>query len=366
MATRTTNYDLYKPDTTDDFSDFREEFNDNMDIIDQNLGGGGGSGGHTIYDKNGNEMAQETGLQFTGGVTVTDDSQNGKTIVDIQGGSGNQEVTLAEYIALPDTKLTDGKAYYIKDLNNDSVQGYPPLIYSDDEIEVGVWRDGKPLYQKTFVIGSLVNDSQWHRTAHNIANVDKVVYIDGVIMNTSNYSYSCNASRPTTNSGVVIEANETYVTYMNNWLNSPDKLYVTIRYTKTTDTPGSGIWNGQGGIAHHYSTSETVIGTWVDGKPLYEKCFTYSSASFSNQQMTLTNDLSNVDYVVNYGGCAKEPGDNRNIPLPYMRKLANESILLQIMQLPNELVSTSLVTNTSSYTTLQNITIWVQYTKTTD
>lgn len=42
MATRTTNYDLYKPDANDDFEDFRSEFNDNMDIIDQNLGGGGG------------------------------------------------------------------------------------------------------------------------------------------------------------------------------------------------------------------------------------------------------------------------------------------------------------------------------------
>lgn len=40
MATRTPNLDLYKPDASDDFEDFREEFNSNMDKIDQ---GGGGS-----------------------------------------------------------------------------------------------------------------------------------------------------------------------------------------------------------------------------------------------------------------------------------------------------------------------------------
>lgn len=50
MATYTTNYNLYKPDSTDDFKDFRTEFNGNMDIIDQNLGGGGGGGSYTAGD----------------------------------------------------------------------------------------------------------------------------------------------------------------------------------------------------------------------------------------------------------------------------------------------------------------------------
>lgn len=43
MATYTPNYNLKKPDSTDPFGDFRTDYNDNMDIIDANLGGGGGS-----------------------------------------------------------------------------------------------------------------------------------------------------------------------------------------------------------------------------------------------------------------------------------------------------------------------------------
>ena len=43
MSTYTTNYNLEKPDSTDDFKDFRSNYNSNMDIIDANLGGGGGS-----------------------------------------------------------------------------------------------------------------------------------------------------------------------------------------------------------------------------------------------------------------------------------------------------------------------------------
>ena len=42
MATQTTNYHLSKPDASDPFSAFRQSYNDNMDIIDANLGGGGG------------------------------------------------------------------------------------------------------------------------------------------------------------------------------------------------------------------------------------------------------------------------------------------------------------------------------------
>jgi hypothetical protein len=40
MASYTPNLNLYKPDDSDDYKDFREGFNDNMDILDQ--GGGGG------------------------------------------------------------------------------------------------------------------------------------------------------------------------------------------------------------------------------------------------------------------------------------------------------------------------------------
>ena len=42
MATHTTNYNLSKPEASDAFSAFRQSYNDNMDIIDANLGGGGG------------------------------------------------------------------------------------------------------------------------------------------------------------------------------------------------------------------------------------------------------------------------------------------------------------------------------------
>ena len=82
MATQTTNYNLSKPDASDQFSAFRQLFNDNMDIIDQNMGGGGGSG-HTIEDGSGTAMTARANLQFVNCTSVTDDSVNDRTVVTV-------------------------------------------------------------------------------------------------------------------------------------------------------------------------------------------------------------------------------------------------------------------------------------------
>lgn len=53
-------------------------------------GGGGGGSGHTIQNPSGSSMTQRTNLQFTGtGVTVTDDASGDKTVVNINGGGGS-------------------------------------------------------------------------------------------------------------------------------------------------------------------------------------------------------------------------------------------------------------------------------------
>ena len=53
-------------------------------------GGGGGGSGHTIQNPSGSSMTQRTNLQFKGtGVTVTDNSTDDKTVVEITGGGGH-------------------------------------------------------------------------------------------------------------------------------------------------------------------------------------------------------------------------------------------------------------------------------------
>ena len=53
MATYTPNYNLSKPEASDPFENFRQSYNDNMDEIDRNLGGGGGGGDVMDVEVNG-------------------------------------------------------------------------------------------------------------------------------------------------------------------------------------------------------------------------------------------------------------------------------------------------------------------------
>ena len=276
MATQTTNYNLSKPDASDPFSSFRASYNDNMDIIDANLGGGGGGSGHTIIDENDNPMTQRTGLHFEGNVEVTDDSVNDETNVNVP--YEVVHLTQAQYDALPNTKLTDGKVYCITDIPAFGDNLVFPVCYSEEEREIGCWTDGKPLYQKTIDIGQLTQDTNWHYISHNISNVDKVVKVDAVmIVTSSGRAYPLMAYRPNQNQGVMISANDTEFQYMNNWQSNAHTVYITLQYTKTTDTAGSGSWTPTGVPSVHYSTDEQVIGTWM-GEPLYQKTV-YNSGS---------------------------------------------------------------------------------------
>ena len=94
-------------------------------------------------------------------------------------------------------------------------------------------------------------------------------------------SYAIPNYRAAMNLGITLGADATTITYMNNWISATD-CYITLQYTKTTDTAGSGTWTPQGVPAIHYSTDEQVVGTWVDGSTLYE------ITGILNEQITTT------------------------------------------------------------------------------
>ena len=54
---------------------------------------------------------------------------------------------------------------------------------------------------------------------------------------------------------------------------------------------------------NNYSTTEQEIGTWIDGKPLYQKIFTYYFVSGSGLQVLTISTLTDVDKVVEIFGC---------------------------------------------------------------
>lgn len=351
MATYTPNLNLYKPDASDDFGSFREEFNNNMDKLDN----GGGSGGHTILDGDGNALPQEGDLQFTGAVSVTDDNVNGKTIVDILGGNvygafidpdrliysaftfdgsthswtATEDVILTDNMQPIDSSSAtfiriDGKqvfASYVLDdpfvyvkkgqvveyrgKSGSSMKAYAiqqgtngifaPVIYSDNERVIGVWRDNKPLYQRTFVLSSpitvngsgtlLPNDIQ-------TALADVEIMVDSECARDSTYSAFISPY-------VYKSGGQWYILSADNWGNVK---FITLRYTKTTDVAGSGNWNTYGVPTVHYSTSEQVIGTYF-GKPLYEKTWDNLSIAINGSNWVYFNDPVDIDNVVSFVAC---------------------------------------------------------------
>ena len=76
---------------------------------------------------------------------------------------------------------------------------------------------------------------------------------------------------------------------------APNKIVITVQYTKTTDTAGSGVWTPQGVPAVHYSTEEQVIGTWL-GETLYQK--TYHNVSMTNNADNVVDSNFGTDKVL--------------------------------------------------------------------
>ena len=109
-----------------------------------------------------------------------------------------------------------------------------PMIYSKDEKKVGVWIDGKPLYQKTFEFSTPINVSAGTNTNVDMSGFQEYRYISSLISSflvREGTTYSpavvmC-AARKSSDTNLLIYAygGATWVS-MN---------YITLQYTKTTD-----------------------------------------------------------------------------------------------------------------------------------
>lgn len=244
------------------------------------------SSGQTLQ-YNATTQKWENATPASGG-NVDDVKVNGASVVTnkVANIKSYKEVTQAQYEALPDTKLSDDILYAIKDSNG--AAGFPPLIYSDIEREVGVWRDGKPLYQKTYSVNLTISGGTWGDTGIPKGDIDRIVRTEISDANNS-YGYA----------SASIDHSTIYICP-----SLGNQKIISLWYTKSTDTAGSGTWATSGGYAHHYSETEQVVGTWIDGKTIYEKTLSCNTAS--NQTVDIDISALNVDtplYVYMTGRC---------------------------------------------------------------
>lgn len=107
-------------------------------------------------------------------------------------------------------------------------------VFSTAEQRVGTWIDGKPLYQKTIDFGYMAATNVFKQVPHNVANVEKIwvdrsnSYFVDPSMNYYDVSdYDWHTSVNATYVSSIVSSNE--------YDRTSSRIYVTIRYTKTTD-----------------------------------------------------------------------------------------------------------------------------------
>lgn len=280
--------------------------------------------GDTVYDIPG------TGVEANPSDTPTDHLESikiGDETYDISGGgsylemeisNGSIKATYGETVEETDDILKDSTGRTIMNLLDDIADSVgllgnsellAPIIYSEEEREVGVWTDGKPLYQKTIYPTSQVslNNTVWTTIPWNAepTNIDHLVDSEITQNNQVPNTYSTIRFFWTDNhiKGASLSTEQFPVISIDTYTR------VTFRYTKTTDTPGSGKYTTLGVPAVHYSTDEQVIGTWIDGKTLYQKTiFIHNESTVTSQSYSYDNDIPNCDMVITQESCIKLAG----------------------------------------------------------
>ncbi len=203
-----------------------------------------------------------------------------------------KEISYEDYLALSDAEKMNGTAYYINDLDIDN--GEHRLDTTEKMVDI--WYDGRPIYEKLFILdedvdigvsggGALIADP----TSYNFDNIVKCTCISG-----SSSAICYPETYIPTDPGVQpLMAINQYPFLVK---------YFILQYTKTNDTTlPEGIGRGQSLLAdpiHTYDTSsEKFIGKWIDGKNIYEKTIEvtgYTSFSRGGYDLTTISDLDTI------------------------------------------------------------------------
>lgn len=152
------------------------------------------------------------------------------------------KVAINENTEIPDiNKVTDSDMNEIKAVvnNNDdelitiNTKLTNATTYSTDEIRVGTWIDGKPIYRKVIPTGQI--SSALKTVAHNISNINKITNIYGLLYNNNEWFVIPRVSDSSVINQVGLSANKTNVILTVGSAANFNDSNVILEYTKTTD-----------------------------------------------------------------------------------------------------------------------------------
>lgn len=160
-------------------------------------------------------------------------------------------------------------------------------IYSTSEKVVGCWTDGRPVYQKTIAVttpttitGTATNaDFSVGATISTVVDFEGWFVRDGMYYKmfdgAPNTAQPANYMRLRVTSNALSTSSDRNKVRITNTSADWSGLsgYVTVKYTKTTDAANSFKY----GDPNEYSTTEKIVGSWIDGKPLYQKTINFGA-----------------------------------------------------------------------------------------
>jgi hypothetical protein len=117
--------------------------------------------------------------------------------------------------------------------------------------------------------------------------------------------------------------------------------------------------SGGGGV--NYSTQERVIGTWIDGKPLYQKTIDFGVMPSSTTK-SVVHGISNIKRIVSIEGYSfNSTAGNLTVPLPFV----STSALGSQMDIRCDFTNVTVITGTGRQNFAESF-VTLRYTKTTD
>ena len=115
---------------------------------------------------------------------------------------------------------------------------------------------------------------------------------------------------------------------------------------------------------NNYSTDEQVVGTWIDGKPIYQKTFlnaiTLDNSTYNSQ---IAHGISDIGVILEVKGVVIRPSDGFSWSIPSAFYASNENYTYIAHADHNNLILSR--TNVSGWNGFK-VSFTIQYTKTTD
>jgi len=326
------------------------------------LGGVKINGNNLSIDANGVLSATDTtyqegtGIDITSGVISIDADSSPTSGSNKPITSGGVYSELADYVKKSSTAgllkndgTVDTNSYITNSALSDYVQksNTAGLLKNDGTVDTTTYATSSSLsdyIQKSSTAGLMKNDGTVDTTAY-ITSSDISGKADKVSNATANNFAGLDSNGNLKDSG----------SKSSDFQDADDKMTAADMVDVLTPLPSArGNWQV-------YSTTEQRVGTWIDGKPLYQKTFSYSVGTQSAKATIPVGTLSNVDYIVSCTGICKR-GNN----LQYEQMSMYDSsawFVYTSVTMSGTTATVNIVENGRSDATGY---VTVQYTKTTD